>query len=467
MTKMSTRYTILIFLFVVVFAHTCAFADPWPVPDGKISPKDRILILAPHPDDEVLGCAGIIQKAVAMNVPVSIVFLTYGDMNEWSFLIYRKHFVLWPGAVKNMGQVRHDEAIAAAAVLGISPSQLTFLGYPDFGTMRIWYRHWGPNRPPYRGVLTRVKAVPYKNALRPGALYKGEEVVRDLADVIGQFQPTKIFLSHPADHNGDHAALYLFTRVALWDLNFKKEPELFPYLTHHAGWPQGKGLHMQETLDPPDDMGDQIAWRAFGLTPQEVNLKLEALKAHKSQYQSTPRYLISFIRSNELFGDFPKVRFSGGSNPMLLSGKKSKATHKIPEELNEQERSSFIGIEQRSLRIEGEDLVVSIELSRPLAEEVNASVYLFGYRRDQSFALMPKINVKLGVARYKVFDQNTLLPSDSIRVSRSLNEITIRIPLKTLGSPQKILTSARTYIGTIPLDWFSWRVVELGADSKK
>ena len=57
----------------------------------SLSPSDRILILAPHPDDEVLGCGGIIQKSVAMKRPVHVVYLTYGDNNEWSFLIYRKH----------------------------------------------------------------------------------------------------------------------------------------------------------------------------------------------------------------------------------------------------------------------------------------------------------------------------------------------------------------------------------------
>jgi len=87
----------------------------------------------------VVGCGGIIQKAVAMGLPLRVVFLTYGDNNEWSFFVYRKHPVLLPRSVRLSGAERHDEALAAARTLGVATNQLTFLGYPDYGTLAIWY----------------------------------------------------------------------------------------------------------------------------------------------------------------------------------------------------------------------------------------------------------------------------------------------------------------------------------------
>ena len=63
-----------------------------------LTPSDRIIVFAPHPDDETLGCGGIIQQAVAMKLPVRIVWLTYGDNNEWAFFLYRKRPVLMPEA---------------------------------------------------------------------------------------------------------------------------------------------------------------------------------------------------------------------------------------------------------------------------------------------------------------------------------------------------------------------------------
>ena len=73
-----------------------------------------------------------------MGLPLRIAFFTYGDNNQWSFLVYRKHLVLIPSAVRGMGEVRHDEALAAARVFGLSPDHLTFLGYPDFGALHLW-----------------------------------------------------------------------------------------------------------------------------------------------------------------------------------------------------------------------------------------------------------------------------------------------------------------------------------------
>ena len=75
-----------------------------------------------------------------MGLPVRVVFLTNGDANQWSFALYRKRPELGSGAVEGMGLVRHDEALAATALLGLKPDDLTFLGYPDLGTLAIFGR---------------------------------------------------------------------------------------------------------------------------------------------------------------------------------------------------------------------------------------------------------------------------------------------------------------------------------------
>lgn len=86
--------------------------------DELLTPKDRVLVMAPHPDDEVLGCGGIIQRAVKMGLPVHVLFLTYGDANPWSSIAYHKWPVVMPEEVIAMGYIRHREACAAAKVLG-------------------------------------------------------------------------------------------------------------------------------------------------------------------------------------------------------------------------------------------------------------------------------------------------------------------------------------------------------------
>ena len=440
-------------------------APDWP--PITFTSTDRVLILAPHPDDEVLGCGGIIQQAVPMRIPVRVVFFTYGDNNQWSFLVYRKHLVLTPIAVRRMGLVRHDEAVAAAHVLGLSDKDLTFFGYPDFGTLPIWNEHWG-ERPPFQSMLTRVRAVPYANALRPGAPYKGEEVLRDLEQVLRQFQPTKVFVSHPGDHMPDHAALYLFTRVALWDLAKEMSPELYAYLLHFRHWPLPRGFRPSEPLEPPRPFREPIVWRSHPLRPGEVERKRSAITAHRTQYRSSAQYLLSFIRPNELFGDFPSLPLSFSASPVPLSADGHRAgsgPSRAPEQLTDEERAAFVGVEERLLRLEGQELVMSMRFSRPFAAAVGASIFIFGYRGDRPFGQMPKIHVRLGRLGIDATDQGRPLPKDTVIVHRGLKDITVRLPLSILGAPEKILTSARTYLGEVPLDWVSWRILELPLSS--
>ena len=442
----------------------CSMGDtvPNPVwPEVTFTPQDRILILAPHPDDESLACGGVIQQAVAMGLPLRVVFLTYGDNNEWSFALYREHPVLAPAAVQRMGLVRHDEALAAARILGLQPDQLTFLGYPDFGTLSIWYTHWG-DRLPFRSMLTRVTAVPYANAFRPGAAYKGEEVLRDLTTVLSEFRPTKVFLSHPADHNPDHLALYLFTRVALWDLDAEMKPALYPFLVHYPHWPEPRGYHPADLWEPPAVLDRTVSWQVYPLSRDATEHKLAALRAHRTQYRSNGTLLASFARANELFGDFPAVELSTRASDVALPsdgiGNPGPA-----EQLTEAERATFVGVEWRTVRLEGQDLVISLDFSRPLAQGVRASVYIFGYRADRPFAGLPKLHARFGEGSQALYDQERRLPQDALQVNRQSRGLTLRVPLTLLGDPQRVLVSARTYLGGVPLDWVSWRILELSA----
>ena len=49
------------------------------------------------------------------------------------------------------------------ALFGLTRDQLTFLGYPDYGTLQIWRDHWG-EAPAFRSDATHTNAVPYPDA---------------------------------------------------------------------------------------------------------------------------------------------------------------------------------------------------------------------------------------------------------------------------------------------------------------
>ncbi len=63
-------------------------------PRMELKDDDRILILVPHPDDDILSTAGTIQQALEKGLPIKVVFFTTGDYNETSFALYRKEITL-------------------------------------------------------------------------------------------------------------------------------------------------------------------------------------------------------------------------------------------------------------------------------------------------------------------------------------------------------------------------------------
>lgn len=421
---------------------------------------DRVAVLAPHPDDEAIGCGGIVRKALAAGAAVRVVFLTYGDCNEWSFALYRERPVLTPSGVRGMGLLRHDEAVRSCSELGLPAGSVIFLGYPDFGTHAIWKEHWG-DAPPARGLLTRATSVPYANALRPGAPFKGEEILRDLEQVLGDFRPTRVFLSHPADHNPDHRALYLFARVALWNLEGRFRSALHPYLVHFPRWPVPRGRHPDAALAPPEAMQGQVVWTAVPLSPAEIARKEVALRCHRTQLRYAAGYLDSFIRPNELFGDFDPVRPAGAESGTVLDTGRNRAGE--DEELLEDERASFLGLERRVISVDKDMVVLEVFYDRPLAKAVELEADLFGYRPDRPFVDMPKFTVRAGAWRHTVSQFGRPVRGADVRVRKGDRSIEIRVPLEDLGRPVRLLSAARTRMGDVPLDWMAWRIIELPA----
>jgi len=425
------------------------FIGPDPSAPVTLQPNDRILILAPHPDDDILCCAGLLQEAVSRRIPLRVVYLTYGDNYEWAFMAYKKHPVLEPQALRAMGLLRHDEAVAGQAALGVSTAALTFLGYPDFGTMKIWTSHWGAS-PPYKSMLTRVTEVPYANARRPTTPYRGEEIVRDFREIIFEFRPTKIFLSHPADQHPDHRSLPLFVEVALWDLkNTIAPPTLYPYMVHAKEWPTPRRALPHQRLDPPARLQSLPHWRSFSLTPEQVDRKQNALARHRTQFEYDHDYLSSFIRSNELFGDIP---------PLLLAPISTTPGPALTTVPWEEEPAAVAGLERKSIGLENGCLTLTARFSRPLGDETGVTLFADGYRSDTPFGDMPKIRVEFGALRHRVYCATKNIPWSSVQVRRQAHQVTVWIPLALLGHPEKILASARSTL-VFPLDWATWHVL--------
>jgi LmbE family N-acetylglucosaminyl deacetylase len=82
----------------------------------------RLVILSPHPDDEVLGCGGLMQSALAQGIAVQVISVTDGEA------CYPDH-PRWP--TLRLRDARRRELVAALQALGMGATNVTALGLPD------------------------------------------------------------------------------------------------------------------------------------------------------------------------------------------------------------------------------------------------------------------------------------------------------------------------------------------------
>jgi LmbE family N-acetylglucosaminyl deacetylase len=80
------------------------------------------LILAPHPDDESLGCGGLIAACCAASRPPVVALLTDGGASHPGSRLY-------PPA--RLADLRERELLDAVGILGLAPDRLMLLREPD------------------------------------------------------------------------------------------------------------------------------------------------------------------------------------------------------------------------------------------------------------------------------------------------------------------------------------------------
>jgi LmbE family N-acetylglucosaminyl deacetylase len=467
---MFKRLSLVLLFFILAAGNWLAGPVVWAQAEGikviePITKGDRILILAPHPDDETIGCAGIIQQALSAGAQVRVVYLTNGDHNQIAFIVYEKRLTLRKGEFIHMGEVRRQEAIKAMALLGLDENNLVFLGYPDFGTFTIFSQYWQETKP-FKSLLTRISSVPYKENLSFAAPYKGESILSDLEKVLLGYKPNKIFVSHPADTNVDHKALYLFLQVALRDLDKElSRPKIYPYLIHCVGWPLPRRYHPELRLTPPQQFLDaQINWSKFGLTQGQINKKYQAVLCYKSQTESSASYLLSFARSNELFADYADIRLEKQASLK----EKAVSFFGFSNMYDDSDIDTLVGLDkligtkgQASYAVVDNSILIRIEKAEELNRKFSLMLYLFGYSERTPFAEMPKVRIITKHNKFKVFDGRKKIQVEGVSVELNPSELIFKIPLEILGNPEFILTSMKAYRGILPVDAIAFRKIEI------
>jgi len=287
--------------------------------EDLLSRKTRLVVFSPHPDDETLGAGGLIQQVLRRGGEVKVIFMTSGD--GYPEGVEMEDRIAHPTAqdYREYGTLRQKEALRVLTTLGMKEKNIIFLGFPDGGLYSILSKYQSDDGPDYTSPFTLENRPPVPNALLPNIEYNGEDLKREIKQLLIDFRPTLITTVHGRDQHPDHCSTYFFVWVALNELETKTpsfHPYLFTFLIHFGQWPMGEDAGFGSRLSPPQGFSEkEDKWISLSLSPVEVETKRRALLLYRSQMLVMGRYLLSFARANELF--LPDQK-RAGNEPMKV-----------------------------------------------------------------------------------------------------------------------------------------------------
>ena len=301
-------------MIAVIALRDVIHTPPEPVGALTVHDHERLLVIAPHPDDETLGAGGLIQRVLARHGTVQVVWVTAGDGNVGGVVL--ETGLRQPPAANFVayGERRVSEARDALHKLGAAPDALRILGFPDGGLMPMLSRHWR-RAEPARSATTGASDPPYAFAVDPDVAYAGTDLRDELARVFDEVRPTLIVLPDPLDVHPDHRATAVFTVLAIdewvggrWPNH--APPRVLSYLIHWPDWPPGWDAATPNPADaegsltlPPTLPPRPLEIPLLTLTPSEVAGKAGALVAHASQQRAMGSFLAAFVRRSEPFSE--------------------------------------------------------------------------------------------------------------------------------------------------------------------
>lgn len=423
----------------------------------KLPPRgSRLLVIAPHCDDETIGTGILIHRAVQAGLEVKVVLVTNGD--GFRTAVDRDFKTIHPNSrdFRLFGYQRQSETIRALKKLGLGRDEVIFLGYPDGGIDRLWAIFWDKNKP-YFDPNTKTRVSPYRNSFHRGVSYTGENLLGDLDKIVSDYQPTDIYYPHPNDLHRDHWGVNAFVKYLLTEKQLHIREHL--YLVHRGYWPNPRAPRPKDKLNPPVQLEKTgTAWTQFAFLAGEAELKESALEQYVTQMRVTKRNMLSFVRSCELFGSIPdyKLTRTNGARP---EGDPSTLAISDPEDdilsPDANEAADITGVYSY---IAGDLWIVGVKTAEP----VN-SITAYGLHGRLFYEAGPVKRFDLSYYRGRVFLQhdaaNSISSIPGIQVQELKRGWRLKVPLIALGGARAVFLNANSFIGSYGVDKTEWRVL--------
>lgn len=216
----------------------------------------QLLVVVPHPDDEVLGFSGLMQAYAELHRPVHVVVVTDGDAACGACQFWRNGGESGPVCSMDdllaFGHTRRAETQTATSLLG-HPS-VTFLGYPDegIGAALAQLEAGEPDAP-----IDRVSCDPAVATM--ATAFTGTGLVRTLRELVANVPSgTLIATAEPQAAHPDHAALGRLMTLANAGLG---EPRPLVFGMVH---PSTRGGNTECSYPPPSATDCACAEKAEG-----------------------------------------------------------------------------------------------------------------------------------------------------------------------------------------------------------
>lgn len=241
-----------------------SFSNPTMLPLRSVNAiaTTSVLVVAPHPDDETLGCGGAISLLRAVGCAVHVLVISDGTLSH-------PRSIKYPAPCLRI--LRETETLSALSILGMKQTA-TFLRLPD-GSIPIL------ESPRRQEAIARCRAV------------------------LQTVMPTTIFLPWRFDPHPDHRATWQLIHTAVKELN-QLDSTYAPRLIEYPIWDWDAAQRGRFGCDPVS------AWRLDISTVLEM--KLRAIAAYRSQttdlidddpegFRLTPEMLENFAQPWELY----------------------------------------------------------------------------------------------------------------------------------------------------------------------
>lgn len=185
---------------------------------------DKVMVFAPHPDDDIIGCGGSIARHIRQGDQVAIIYLTSGEAGSLRCDASR------------LAALRENEARQAAHLLGVN--ELFFLRYPD------------------------------------GYLAYTQSGLDTMVDLVRRIRPNRVYLPHSQEAVPDHHTTYglaiegIRRAAGPWFQHGELTPWRVDTILGYEVWTPLTSIGHSQDIS------------------EYMNLKLDALRMHRTQIES-------------------------------------------------------------------------------------------------------------------------------------------------------------------------------------